>query len=114
MKQLWIATGNVGIDPEVKEVKEGVKKAVFTFATSKTYKNSQQQKVTDTQWHRIIAWRGLAEIIEKYIKKGALLQIYGEIQYSKWTDKEGVERYSADIVADEILILPTGKKEEEK
>jgi single-strand DNA-binding protein len=112
MKNQVNLIGNVG-QIETNEVKDGVKKAVLSLATSETYKDKDGQKQTVTQWHRVVLWRGLAEIVEKYVKKGALLSIDGKIEYSEYTDKDNVKRYSTEIKATNLLMIPTGKKEEE-
>jgi single-strand DNA-binding protein len=111
MKNLAILTGKVKSEIEVTEVKEGVKKAVFSLVTWKTWKDENNEKQAKTQLHRIVCWRGLAEIVEKYVKKDSLLQIDGEIEYSEYT-KDEIKRYSTEIKADNIIILPTANKEE--
>lgn len=101
--------GNVGADPEVKHLETNTV-AKFTLATSEAYKGKDGEKMTDTQWHNIVAWKGLAEIAEKYIRKGSQLYIEGRIKYR--TYGEGNEKkYFTEIVADSIQML--GKKPEE-
>jgi len=97
--------GNVGAAPEIRTTAGGVEVATISLATNETFKNAQGQKVTTTQWHRLTAWRGLAEIAEKYVTKGSKLAVTGSLQYSKYTDKDGVERYSTEIVIDELILL---------
>ncbi|HKK80942.1 MAG TPA: single-stranded DNA-binding protein [Prolixibacteraceae bacterium] len=99
-----ILVGNVGKDPDVRYLDSGVAVANFPFATSETYiKNGE--KVTNTEWHNIVAWRGLAEVAEKYIKKGKQLYIDGKIKTRSYEDKEGVKKYITEIFADTIQML---------
>ena len=109
-----ILLGNVGKDPEVRYLDNGVAVATITLATTErgyTLQNGTQ--VPDrTEWHNIVAWRGLAEIAEKYIKKGTQLYIEGKITTRKW-EKDGVTRYPTEIIAESIELLgkPTQKEE---
>ncbi len=97
--------GNLGQDPEVRSTNDGTRVATLSLATNFTFKNAKGDKITQTEWHRVTVWRGLAEIAEKYLKKGAKLFIEGRISYGKFTDKEGVERYTTEIVATELTML---------
>ena len=97
--------GNLGQDPEIRHTADGTPVATLSLATNHTFKNTKGDRITQTEWHRITVWRGLAEIAEKYLKKGAKLFIEGRISYGKFTDKEGVERYTTEIVADELTML---------
>ena len=97
--------GNLGNDPELRCTSDGTRVATLSLATNFTYKAQNGDKITKTEWHRVVAWRGLAEIAEKYLRKGSKLFVQGRIQYSKYTDREGVERYSTEIVASEITML---------
>lgn len=101
-----ILVGNVGKDPEVRYLDNGVAVATITLATTErgyTLQNGTQ--VPDrTEWHNIVAWRGLAEIAEKYIKKGTQLYVEGKITTRKW-EKDGIARYSTEIVAESIELL---------
>jgi len=106
-----ILVGNVGKDPEVRYLEKNVAVANFPLATTErgfTMQNGTQ--VPDrTEWHNIVAWRGLAEIAEKYIRKGSQLYIEGKIQTRSW-EKDGIKRYTTEIYADNIQML--GKKSE--
>lgn len=106
-----ILVGNVGKDPEIRYLDSGVAVASITLATSERgYTLSNGTQVPErTEWHNIVAWRGLAEVAEKYIKKGSQLYIEGKISTRKW-EKDGVTRYSTEIVAENIELL--GKKPE--
>lgn len=101
-----ILVGNVGKDPEVRYIDKNVAVANFTLATTErgfTMQNGTQ--VPDrTEWHNIVAWRGLADIAEKYIRKGTQLYVEGKIQTRSW-EKDGIKRYTTDIVADNIQLM---------
>lgn len=100
-----ILIGNVGKDPEVRHLDSGIAVTTFPLATSETYKNKEGQKVTNTEWHNVVLWRGLAEIAEKYVKKGNPLYIEGKIRTRSWDDKDGNKRYTTEIVADNMQML---------
>ena len=97
--------GNLGQNPEVKELNGGKKVAKFSLATNETYRNKAGEKVTDTQWHNLVAWGKTAEIIEKYLKKGSEVAIEGKLLNRNYTDKEGVKRYVTEIQVSELLML---------
>ncbi len=100
-----ILIGNLGKDPEVKYLESGVAVANITLATTENYKNKEGEKVSQTVWHDIVLWRGLAEIAEKYLKKGSSVYIEGKIRNRKWEDKEGITRYKNEILADNMTML---------
>jgi len=100
-----ILIGNVGKDPEVKYIKEDVPVAKFSLATSESYKNRDGEKVTNTEWHNIVAWRGLAKVVEKYVKKGSKLFIEGKITHRKYEDKDGQTKYFTEIVCRDMTML---------
>ncbi len=106
-----ILVGNVGKDPEVRYLEKNVAVANFTLATTERGYTTQNgtQVPEKTEWHNIVAWRGLAELAEKYIRKGSQLYIEGKIQTRSW-EKDGVKRYSTEIYAETIQLL--GKKPE--
>lgn len=106
-----ILVGNVGKDPETRYLEGGVVVSRFPFATSEVYKNRAGERITNTEWHNIVAWRGLAEVMEKYVKKGSQLYIEGRIKTRSYTDKDGNTRYTTEIVADNIQML--GKKSDD-
>ncbi len=99
-----ILVGNVGKDPEVQYVKEDVPVARFTLATSETYKDRNGEKVTNTEWHNIVVWRGLAKVVEQYVKKGSQLYIEGKIS-NRTYEKDGVTKYFTEIVANSLQML---------
>lgn len=102
-----ILLGHVGQDPNVKNLDAGVKVANFSIATTErgyTLKNGTQ--VADkTEWHNIVVWRGLAEIVEKYVRKGTKLYIEGKIKTRSYEDNQGVKRYITEIYADQLELL---------
>jgi len=97
--------GNVGKDPEVRYIESGVAVANFSLATNETYKNKNGERITNTEWHNIVVWRGLAEVAEKYVKKGSLLFIEGKIRTRSYDDQNGNKRYITEIVADNLKML---------
>ena len=100
-----ILVGNLGKDPEVRHLDSGVAVANFSLATTESYTNKQGERVNQTEWHNIVLWRGLADIAEKYLKKGNSVYIEGKIHTRKWEDKDGNTRYSTDIIADKMTML---------
>jgi len=104
-----ILVGNAGKDAEVRYIDNNVAVATFSLATSETYTAKSGEKVTTTEWHNIVAWRGLGEFAGKYIQKGRQLFIEGRIRTRSYDDKDGVKKYVTEILADSIQLL--GKKE---
>ena len=97
--------GNLGNAPEVKVLDGGKKLARLSLATNETYKNAKGEKITETQWHNVIAWDKTAEIVEKYFTKGLEVLIEGKLVNRSYTDKEGIKRYTTEVQASELLIL---------
>lgn len=97
--------GNLGNNPEVKNLESGKKMARFSIATSETYKNAKGEKVKETQWHNVIAWGKVAEIIEKYVVKGSEVAIEGKLIYRNYNDKDGNKKYITEIQVNELLLL---------
>jgi single-strand DNA-binding protein len=100
-----ILVGNVGKDPTIRYFDKGVAKATFPLATSETYTNQQGETVTSTEWHNIVLWRALAEVAEKTVKKGSQVYIVGKIKTRSYVDKDGVNKYITEILADTFLLL---------
>ncbi|PIQ21391.1 MAG: single-stranded DNA-binding protein [Cytophagales bacterium CG18_big_fil_WC_8_21_14_2_50_42_9] len=100
-----ILVGNLGKDPEIRHTEGGIAVARFPIATSETFKDKAGNKQERTEWHNIVAWRGLAEVAEKYMKKGQSIYVEGKIRTNSYQDKEGIQRYSVEIVADNITML---------
>lgn len=100
--------GNVGSDPEVRTLQGDTKVAMINIATSERFKDKNGEQQEKTEWHRVVLWRSLAEIAEKYVKKGTQVFIEGKITTREWTTDSGEKRYATDIVARELKLL--GKK----
>ncbi len=105
-----ILIGNVGKDPVVRNVSDNNPVATFTLATNEVYKDQSGQLQKITEWHNIVAWKNLAQLAEKYIKKGTQLYVEGRIRSRNYTDKDNQTRYITEILADKILLL--GKKDD--
>ncbi len=103
--------GHLGNDPEVKNLNDGKTVVNFSMATSDYYKNANGEKVTETQWHKIVAWNGTAKIIEKHLKKGNEVGIVGKLTTRSWDDKDGNKRYITEVVANEVLLMGAAKAE---
>lgn len=107
-----ILIGNLGKDPEVKYTPSGTAVAKFSLATNERYKDKSGNWQDRTEWHNIVAWQRLAEIVGEYVKKGSKLYIEGRLQTSSWDDKEsGQKRYKTEIVANDLVLL-SGRGEE--
>ena len=100
--------GNLGNAPEIKSLEGGKKLARLSLATNETYKNTKGEKVTETQWHAIVAWGKLADTADKYLTKGQEILVEGKLVSRNYTDKDGVKRYITEVQANELLLL--GKK----
>lgn len=103
--------GNIGKDPEIRTLDNGVKVATFSLATSTGgFKKQDGTDVPEkTSWHNVVCWRGLADIVEKFVKKGDKLTVFGSISYREY-EKDGVKRYATDIIAYDIVLM--GKSEQ--
>ena len=100
-----ILIGNLGKDPEVRYLDNGVAVANMSIATTENYKNKEGDRVSQTEWHDVVLWRWLAEIAEKYLKKGSSVYIEGKIRTNKWVDKDENTRYKTEILADKLNML---------
>ena len=97
--------GNLGNAPEVRNTESGKKLVRFSIATNESYRNAKGEKVTETQWHNLIAWGKVADIAEKYLTKGSEVAIEGKLMNNNYTDKEGVKKYATEIQVHELLLL---------
>lgn len=97
--------GNVGKDPEIRTTQDGKKVANFSLATTERWKDKQGQRQEKTEWHRLVAFDPLATTVEAYVVKGGQLFVEGKLQTRKWTDAAGVEKYSTEIVAQNLHLL---------
>lgn len=100
-----ILVGRVGRDPETTFISSGTQKTSFTLATNKRWRGEKK-----TQWHNIITWSKTAELCEKYVKKGSLIGVTGEIQTRKWTDRDGNNRYTTEIIAHDVDFIDLGDR----
>jgi len=108
-----ILIGNLGKDPEVRYLDNGVAVANLSLATSENYKNKQGERVTQTEWHDVVLWRGLAEVAEKYLKKGSSVYIEGKLRTNKWVDKDENTRYKTEVLADKLTMLGRSQNQEQ-
>jgi single-strand DNA-binding protein len=99
--------GNLGGKPEIKNTENGKKLAQFNIATNESYRNAKGEKITETQWHRVVAWGRLADIAEKYLDKGKEIAIEGKLVNRSFTDKDGNKKYITEIQVNELLMLGT-------
>lgn len=117
MQNIVILAGNIGQDPETRSTNGGTKITHFTLATSrprytdgKPVKDDQGNRVQDTEWHRITCFNGLGTTVQKYCSKGMKVLVRGRIHYSKWTDKDGNDRYGCEIIAETVDFLSRPKQ----
>lgn len=101
-----ILVGNVGADPEIRSLENGVKTARIRLATTERYYNRQTNETTEnTEWHTVILWRGLADVVDKYVRKGSQLYIEGSIHYRDWQGNDGQRHFVTEITASELKLL---------
>ena len=101
-----ILIGNLGKDPDVRHLENGATVANFPIATSENYKDRKTgEKVSQTEWHNIVVWRGLADITERYLKKGDKVYIEGKLRTRSWQDQDGNTKYTTEVVADNLTML---------
>jgi single-strand DNA-binding protein len=113
MTNTVLLVGNLGADPELRTANSGTDIASFSLGTSrpkrdsegKTYKDASGFTAKDTEWHRVTCFNGLGRIVAQYAAKGMLVAVRGRIHNSKWTDRDGIERYGYEIIADEVQFL---------
>ena len=103
-----ILVGRLGRDPEVRHLENGATVANFSMATSETYKDrTTGERKEQTEWHNVVLWRGLAEVAEKYVKKGDMIYVEGKLRTRSW-EKDGVTRYTTEVVGDNMTMLGGG------
>ena len=100
-----ILIGNLGSDPEIRTIPSGARVAQFSLATSRRWNDKNGQPQEKTEWHRIVVWDKLVDVVERYVKKGDRLYVEGEIEYRQYQDKDGVTKYSTEIRARDIMML---------
>src|ERR1700755_3248542 len=97
--------GNLGSNPEIRTTEGGKKMARFTVATNETYRTAKGEKITETQWHNLVAWGKVAEIAEQFLSKGSEVAIEGKLVNRNYTDKDGNKRYVTEVQVNEVLML---------
>ena len=102
-----ILVGNLGKDPEVRHLENGATVANFPIATTESYKDRNGNRQEQTEWHNVVLWRGLAEVAEKYVKKGDMIYVEGKLRTRSW-EKDGVTRYTTEVVGDNMTMLGGG------
>ncbi|WP_152286166.1 single-stranded DNA-binding protein [Flavicella marina] len=101
--------GHVGIQPEMMTLESGKKFVKFTMATNDSFKNSKGEKIEETQWHNLVVWNALSNVVENYVNKGDEIAIEGRLTNRSYQDKEGNKRYISEIVVNELLLLGNKK-----
>lgn len=97
--------GNLGKDPSIQTLEGNVKVAKFSLATTETFKDSNNQSQSTTDWHNIVCWRGLADLAEKYLKKGSMIYVEGKLKTRTFDDKEGNKKSVTEILAEQLILL---------
>tara|TARA_B100000902_G_C27265783_1_gene893434 strand:- start:1094 stop:1579 length:486 start_codon:yes stop_codon:yes gene_type:complete len=100
-----ILIGNLGADPEVREMPDGTKMAKFSIATTERYKNKEGEQISNTEWHNIVLWRRTAEVAQKFLKKGDSVCIEGKLKTRSWEDEKGIKKYATDVQGDSMTML---------
>jgi single-strand DNA-binding protein len=97
--------GNLGKEPDVQQLEGNVAVAKFPLATTETFKDRTGKLVSQTEWHTVVLWRGLAELAQKYLHKGSLVYIEGRLKTRSWEDKDGVKKFATEVVGDNLIML---------
>lgn len=97
--------GNLGKDPDVQFLEGNIAVAKFPLATTETFKDRSGKLVSQTEWHTVVLWRGLAELAQKYLHKGSLVYIEGRLRTRSWEDKEGNRKFATEVVGDNLIML---------
>ena len=100
-----ILIGNLGKDPDVQYLEGNIGVAKFSLATTETYKDRGGKLVSQTEWHTVVLWRGLADLAQKYLHKGSLVYIEGRLRTRSWEDKEGNKKFATEVVGDNLIML---------
>lgn len=105
-----VLIGNLGRDPDVQYLEGNIAVAKFPLATTESYKDKEGQTVSQTEWHTVVLWRGLAELAQRYLHKGSLVFIEGKLKNRNWEDAQKIRRFSTEIVADNLVMLDRKKE----
>jgi len=97
--------GNLGKDPDVQHLEGNIAVAKFPLATTETFKDRTGKLVSQTEWHTVVLWRGLADLAEKYLHKSSLVYIEGRLRTRSWDDKEGGRKFATEVVGDNLIML---------
>jgi single-strand DNA-binding protein len=97
--------GNLGKDPDVQFLDGNIAVAKFSLATTETFKDRAGKLISQTEWHTVVLWRGLAELAQKYLHKGSLVYIEGRLRTRSWEDKEGNKKFATEVVGDNLIML---------
>jgi single-strand DNA-binding protein len=97
--------GNLGKDPDVQYLEGNIAVAKFPLATTETYKDRAGKLISQTEWHTVVLWRGLAELAQKYLHKGSLIYVEGRLRTRSWEDKEGNKKFATEVVGDNLIML---------
>lgn len=97
--------GNLGKDPEIQYLEGNIGVCKFSLATTETYKDRSGKLISQTEWHTVVLWRGLAELAQKYLKRGSLVYIEGRLKTRSWEDKEGNKKFATEVVGDNLIML---------
>jgi single-strand DNA-binding protein len=97
--------GNLGKDPDMQYLEGNIGVAKFPLATTETYKDRTGKLVSQTEWHTVVLWRGLAELAQKYLHKGSLIYVEGRLRTRTWEDKEGNKKFATEVVGDNLIML---------
>ncbi len=97
--------GNLGKDPDVQYLEGNIAVAKFPLATTETYKDRSGKLISQTEWHTVVLWRGLAELAQKYLHKGSLIYVEGRLRTRSWEDKEGNKKFATEVVGDNLIML---------
>jgi single-strand DNA-binding protein len=97
--------GNLGRDPDIQHLEGNIAVAKFPLATTETFKDRAGKLISQTEWHTVVLWRGLAELAQKYLHKGSLVYIEGRLRTRSWEDKEGNKKFATEVVGDNLIML---------
>ncbi len=100
-----VLIGNLGKDPDLQYLEGNIGVAKFPLATTETYKDKNGKLVSQTEWHTVVLWRGLAELAQKYLHKGSLIYVEGRLRTRSWEDKEGNKKFATEVVCDNLIML---------
>lgn len=100
-----VLIGNLGKDPEMQFLEGNIAVAKFPLATTESYKDKSGKLISQTEWHTVVLWRGLAELAQKYLHRGSLIYVEGRLKTRSWEDKEGNKKFATEIVGDNLIML---------